>query len=191
MHSFSATDVLAGLDTSHLNSLAPDQRKLLLVIMARVAERSYRRGAQQGHTYAKRGEFLPQSMGDWRYGSSTDVSPWLVPARVETSVERLLTENRGLRPLFGDGTALPQIEGDIDVAARQLIRLVERHHDAGAQGRPMDVIDTRQQIRSLAIELCFVCDGMAQTYDRAVEIAGYQGVQGVSAIWTGIGGWSA
>ena len=51
---------------------------MIIKLLARVAERSYRRGAQQGITLAARHpERMPDLLCNWRYDYSTDLAPWL------------------------------------------------------------------------------------------------------------------
>src|SRR3546814_20104811 len=94
----SATRILDGLDTARLNRLTEEQRTLIVTIMARAAERSYRRGVQQGITIREnRPQAVHSDLHAWRYGVSGDLSPPLDGGLIETSVARLLAENRSLR----------------------------------------------------------------------------------------------
>jgi hypothetical protein len=91
-------DILEGLDVAPLATMSQDQLDLVARLMARSSERAYRRGVQQGATIAKnRPGDLPENLHDWRYGASTDLSPWADANRAEASLDRLYAENRGLR----------------------------------------------------------------------------------------------
>jgi hypothetical protein len=93
--------VTTGINEGTFKSLTERQRKALVKIMARIAERSYRRGAQQGaHVAQNRPQCLPPSLADWRYDNSLDRSPWLDWKRKpEPSTCRLFTENPDLEEL--------------------------------------------------------------------------------------------
>src|SRR3546814_12642073 len=107
----SVQDVLADLDIDPLDTLTTAQRRVLAVIMSRVAERSYRRGAQQGATIAlNRPGDLPASLHDWRYGEGADASPWLDGNATESSLGRLLAENGGLARIVPAETSMPRSE---------------------------------------------------------------------------------
>ena len=89
---------LDGIDEELLRSLSDAQRLTILTVLARVSERSYRRGVQQGATIAKnRPGDLPADLHEWRYGVSLDISPWADAPRAQTSIGRLFTETRELR----------------------------------------------------------------------------------------------
>jgi hypothetical protein len=91
----SAHDITDGLPDGAFDHLSARDRARLIKLMARLAERSYRRGFQQGTT---KGDFArPQMVAGWRFRRSTDKSPWLdQPGRVEDSRSRLFMENHGL-----------------------------------------------------------------------------------------------
>ncbi|WP_103728914.1 hypothetical protein [Novosphingobium sp. HII-3] len=93
-------DITTDLDLAFLKELPKDDLLELTRLMARAAERSYRRGFQQGATIA-RGEpaALPLDLHEWRYGTTTDISPWADAPRAETAVSRLHGENSRLRAL--------------------------------------------------------------------------------------------
>lgn len=96
----SAYDITADLDLAFINALREDDRTELARLIARAAERSYRRGFQQGATVAlNRPADLPEDLHAWRYRVGTDISPWADAPRAETSLTRLHGENSGLRPL--------------------------------------------------------------------------------------------
>jgi hypothetical protein len=76
----------------------------LLKVMARVAERAYRRGAQQGvHIAQNRPQDLPKDLGDWRYGPSADKSVGLDTNTkfATTAVERLEMESGDFARIIG------------------------------------------------------------------------------------------
>jgi hypothetical protein len=90
----SAYDITDGLDLAFLEDVAEDDMLELARLMARAAERSYRRGFQQGATIARnRPSVLPVDLHAWRYGTTTDISPWADAPRAETSLTRLHVEN--------------------------------------------------------------------------------------------------
>lgn len=96
-----AHHIHAGLDLSPLGDLTAEQRSLIAQLMARAAERSYRRGFQQGaHIATDRPEDLPADLHEWRYGTTTDLSPWADDRVAETSLDRLMTENQTLSHHF-------------------------------------------------------------------------------------------
>jgi hypothetical protein len=68
--------------------------------LARASERAYRRGFQQGVVISgKRPECIRPALHDWRYGISTDKSPWADARLCEPSLTRLWAENPHLREL--------------------------------------------------------------------------------------------
>lgn len=88
-----ADDLFAGIDSATKDRIAK--------LMARIAERSYRRGFQQGaHIATTRPADLPKDLNAWRYGTSTDKSPWGDSNHVENSIERLFGENRELERML-------------------------------------------------------------------------------------------
>lgn len=96
-----AFDITDGIEDGALAGLTDDQAQTLLTLMSRLAERSYRRGFQQG---VGLGPTLPAELEaglhDWRYGISTDTSPGGdQPAWRSTSIERLHLENKELHRL--------------------------------------------------------------------------------------------
>lgn len=101
-HHVTAYHVDDGISERALADLTAAQRRVVVKLLARVSERSYRRGAQQGITFQRnRPHTLPDDIGlhDWRYGTSTDEAPWLDMRHVESAMERLFVENPGLRRL--------------------------------------------------------------------------------------------
>lgn len=89
------------------------QRDAIVTLMARASERAYRRGFQQGESIGRRRpEDVRADLSAWRYGYSTDDSPWADAARIETSADRLFCENTNLHRLglkipMADAIALP------------------------------------------------------------------------------------
>lgn len=68
------------LSRGEFDHLSPQDRKKLRRLMARIAERSYRRGAQQGaylHSIRHPGMVPINKLHDWRYLPSLDLSPGL------------------------------------------------------------------------------------------------------------------
>ncbi|WBO22306.1 hypothetical protein [Sphingomonas abietis] len=87
-----ADDILAGLTFEQLNAVA--------VLLSRASERSYRRGFQRGESISRRRpEDVRFDLERWRYGHSTDDAPLADSPVIETSSERLIIENKGLRRL--------------------------------------------------------------------------------------------
>ena len=74
--------------TSGSSRLSDRDRRDILKLMARVAEQVYHRGAQQGAGLAQRPCFRA-NLGEWRYETSLDLSPWVDTPRMTTSLERL------------------------------------------------------------------------------------------------------
>lgn len=100
MHS-TATDVTHGIPEDLFSGMSDQQKDDVAKLMARISERSYRRGFQQGVTIAtKRPADLPRDLHGWRYRASTDKSPWADSEHVEPSVDRLFGENDGLRRMM-------------------------------------------------------------------------------------------
>ena len=95
---FFGQHVANGFAPGEFDHLSDRDKASLRRLLARVAERSYRRGAQQGAEMSKRGE-IGVKIHDWRYGPSLDRAPWLHGVRVETSLARLDMENGCLRDI--------------------------------------------------------------------------------------------
>src|SRR3546814_12506527 len=76
--STSVKDVLADLDVDPLDTLTTAERRVLAIIMSRFAERSYRRGGQQGATTAHNQscEHTP-ALPPWRYRGGEEATPCL------------------------------------------------------------------------------------------------------------------
>ena len=92
-HAFSEKSIAAGFATQAFGHLALRDRQKLVVLMARIAEQAYRRGAYQGVKLAgDDADLLPDDLYNWRYGRPLDQSPWLDDTTTEASTERLFTE---------------------------------------------------------------------------------------------------
>ena len=85
-----------GFHDGRFVALSESDKRDVLKLMARVAEQAYRRGAQQGAGLAQRPSFRAD-LGEWRYGPSLDLSPWVDSPRMTTSLERLDGECGELR----------------------------------------------------------------------------------------------
>lgn len=83
-----------GLKMGHFDHLSSDDKKDLLMLMARIMEKAYRRGAYQVLTLAEKGcidEDVLDDLNAYRYRKSLDQSPGL-DGFLTSSKERLLTE---------------------------------------------------------------------------------------------------
>lgn len=99
-HAFSEKSIAAGFAAQEFAHLAPSDRRKLVILMARIAEQAYRRGAYQGvKLAADETDLLPHDLYSWRYGQSLDQSPWLDDATIESSTKRLYAECGDLEPL--------------------------------------------------------------------------------------------
>jgi hypothetical protein len=88
-----AYDPTAHLPDDAFEHLPDKDRKRIVELLARVSERAYRRGAQQGaHIQEARPHTLPSSLHDWRYGTTLATSPWIDSHNRETAVRRLEIE---------------------------------------------------------------------------------------------------
>ncbi|AHE57416.1 hypothetical protein [Sphingomonas sanxanigenens] len=93
----SAFDITAGISDGAFSDLNPHQRRMIIILASRAAERAYRRGFQQGaHIATERPANLPTDLHAWRYGASADLAPWADCPAVEPSIERLYSENKRL-----------------------------------------------------------------------------------------------
>ncbi|MFD1951360.1 hypothetical protein ACFSGX_11355 [Sphingomonas arantia] len=93
-----ANDITDGIPDDVLNALPEEAKAVVRTLLARVSERSYRRGVQQGVTVSQRSPgSLPKDLHAWRYGASTDLSVWADFDMVEPSMSRLYAENGSLR----------------------------------------------------------------------------------------------
>lgn len=93
-----STEITHGMAERTLRKLAKADKARVLKLMARAAEKAYRRGFQQGaHIATTRPKDLPRDLWGWRYGTSLDVSPWADCRHREKALDRLLMECPGLR----------------------------------------------------------------------------------------------
>ncbi len=107
-----AHDITNGLPDDAFRHLSGKDKARLVKLMARLAERSYRRGFQHG-AVAKQASPALDACGveiyDWRYGRVTDQCPIFGhPGFSEAAIGRLFMENRGLRGLGFDRHNGPQ-----------------------------------------------------------------------------------
>jgi len=99
-HAFSDKSIAAGFAAQAFGQLALPDRQKLVVLMARIAEQAYRRGAYQGVKLAgDDADLLPDDLYTWRYGRPLDQSPWLDDTMTEASTERLFAECADLEAL--------------------------------------------------------------------------------------------
>ncbi len=183
------TDITAGLDLNGFEPLTPAQLRVVYTLMARAAERSYRRGVQQGaHIQKTRPHTLPSDLHRWRYGMSTDASPWVDSNRVETAIERLETENRRLPHVLGPaptsgGGVMPDFYDPVPV----LVHLAREYQSAAENGVEAEAW---QRLRALGIELHTIGGStkMIDVYDDAIDQHGHDAVRGVLPVWDTIGG---
>lgn len=99
---FNARACAYGLRHGEFDHLTDGDRGKLLRLMARLAEKSYRRGAQQGAVLGAEG-VIAHDLHAWRYERSLDRCPWLDdPQHTETALDRLLIENDDLRRIGFD-----------------------------------------------------------------------------------------
>ena len=111
-HTFSKKSIAAGFAAQAFGHLAPSDRQKLVILMARIAEQAYRRGAYQSVKLAgDDADLLPDDLYNWRYGASLDQSPWLDDTTTEASTERLFAECADLEAL-GFTKPLQDIEQD-------------------------------------------------------------------------------
>jgi len=88
-----AYDPTHGIRDDALAHLTPKDKALVLRLLARVSEQSYRRGAQQGATIKDiRPGSLPTDLGAWRYGQSLDKAPGVDGFNCEGAEWRLQAE---------------------------------------------------------------------------------------------------
>lgn len=99
---FNARACAYGLRWAEFDHLTERDRRKLLRLMARLAEKSYRRGAQQGAVLGAEG-VVAHDLHKWRYERSLDRCPWLdCPEMYNDPVQRLLMENDDLRRIGFD-----------------------------------------------------------------------------------------
>lgn len=104
---FGPHSVAVGLEYEAFAHLSEQDKKRLIRLMARIAEKSYRRGVQQGAALHDCPMFR-DDLAEWRYMTPLDHSAWADSPYTETSVSRLFTENGELYRLgFNDGDQTP------------------------------------------------------------------------------------
>lgn len=114
---FNKTSIAYGMKASDLQHIDKQTKKKLVRLMARLAERSYRRGFQQGYECDRPVADLVK----FRFFTSLDRSPW--PDNVDekgkwhktpdTAIERLLMENGVLQELglcYHDGDPIEPLK---------------------------------------------------------------------------------
>lgn len=190
----STCDVTAQLDTQCLASLSDRQRAVLVTLMARVSERSYRRGVQQGATFEAEGDRLRPELLEWRYTTTTDASPFADSNQMETALERLHIENKGLAHL-GFPTAVHgvgSLDGD-DLLLRLSASAQEYQRCLDDKETDLDVALAKADVRAIAIEINTLAGfaGLVDVYDDMVERFGTPATRGLQEAWTGVGGWHA
>lgn len=189
----SSSDITAGIEAGALAGLDPAQRRIVVTLIARAAEQGYRRGVQQGATFAKAGDRLRGDLHDWRYLDGTDASPAADGTFVEPAVSRLHTENSGLRRmgLPIEATAIGTL--DEEAAIERLYDLAGLMRAAREQADDTAYRFAQAHVRAFGIELAAVGGyrALSEVYDGLVERHGERSAAGVEPAWTGIGTWSA
>lgn len=74
-------------------------------VVARIAERSFRRGFQHGWEFSRRGESLKYDVSRWRFLISEDQSPEMLGGRIVSAVERLRVQVNDEEESILDGMA--------------------------------------------------------------------------------------
>jgi hypothetical protein len=97
MTDFNSRSAAHGLHYGEFAHLTERDRRKLSRLMARVAEKAYRRGAQHGAQMALDGT-LARDLARVRFESNLDRSPWLDdPGQWDHAEDRLHMENAELR----------------------------------------------------------------------------------------------
>lgn len=104
-------DVEVGLKSTDFPALNDGEKKKMLLLIARIHERAYRRGVQQGAYFHKNN---PESicrdptylLYDWRYRTSLDVAPPADSSKIIkeyslSSLDRLMVEEGDTLKKFG------------------------------------------------------------------------------------------
>jgi hypothetical protein len=94
---FISTSVAYGLKEDAFAHLSERDRKRLVRLMARISEKSYRRGVQHGALLT--GGISKDKIAKWRFDASLDSSPWVGSPMIQKSTERLFMEAGVLREL--------------------------------------------------------------------------------------------
>lgn len=74
-------------------------------VVARIAERSFRRGFQHGWEFSRRGESVKYDVAKWRFLISEDQSPEMLVGRIVPAVERLRMQVTDEEESILDGVA--------------------------------------------------------------------------------------
>lgn len=93
-------------DFGEFEDLSIDKKQKLLKMIARIMERAYRRGVQQGISMYVDGRCKLQKddLATWRYFTDLDKSDGIAPGYSTTSLERLSMEEDCLREVgLGEG----------------------------------------------------------------------------------------
>ena len=64
-----------GIERNSLESLTHEQEEIVLTLMARIMERAYRRGLQQGVVWADQIDDCIPDLEGWRYENCLDKAP--------------------------------------------------------------------------------------------------------------------
>jgi hypothetical protein len=110
---FNSANAMYGLELGEFEHLPVDTKKKLVRLIARIAEKAYRRGLQQGVVFTKSGA-LRVSPGAWRFETNLDKAPrgedGFVPKCCGTSIERLFVEV----PLEAVGLRQSYVQSKVD-----------------------------------------------------------------------------
>lgn len=74
-------------------------------VVARIAERSFRRGFQHGWEFSRSGKSLKYDVAKWRFFISEDQSPEMLGGRIVSAVERLRVQVNDKEESILDGVA--------------------------------------------------------------------------------------
>ena len=85
-----ASSIAKGFEEDRFAALADRDQRDLLKLMARIAEKAYRRGVQQGAEHC--GGELRGNLAEWRYGLPLDRAPQADAPRSVQSLARLSIE---------------------------------------------------------------------------------------------------
>ena len=96
---FCARSVAAGLRDREFEHLSERDRRKLVRLMARIAEKAYRRGAQHGAFLVGQEPMLRDNLASWRIFPDLDKAPYIDSPYTQTSIERLFMECGGLREI--------------------------------------------------------------------------------------------
>ena len=91
--SYSSDCILEGLDRGHFSDLPIAVKKDMIGLLARVSEKSYRRGVQHGQV------FSVDEVGHWRFGNLSRSPDANHPSRVLSVEERLFEQNPEIREI--------------------------------------------------------------------------------------------